>query len=146
MVLLDVLQLVEPLTPSGQAPNQAHLWILKEMELKKDRVLGSGAFGTVYKVPMFPESRITHLEQHISSLFQSITLCFSVKGLWIPDGENVRIPVAIKVLREATSPKANQEVLDVRFSIDSFLISFAQEPWLGSNPDSKTSRHFYLSL
>uniref|UniRef100_A0A8C6LPM8 receptor protein-tyrosine kinase n=1 Tax=Nothobranchius furzeri TaxID=105023 RepID=A0A8C6LPM8_NOTFU len=73
---------LEPLIPSGQAPNQAHLRILKETELKKDRVLGSGAFGTVYK------------------------------GLWFPEDENVRIPVAIKVLREATSPKANQEVLD----------------------------------
>lgn len=44
------LQLVEPLTPSGQAPNQALLRILKETEFKKIRVLGSGAFGTVYKV------------------------------------------------------------------------------------------------
>ncbi|XP_071394560.1 melanoma receptor tyrosine-protein kinase-like, partial [Centroberyx affinis] len=33
-------------------------------------------------------------------------------GLWIPEGENVKIPVAIKVLREATSPKANKEILD----------------------------------
>ncbi|XP_037549909.1 melanoma receptor tyrosine-protein kinase [Nematolebias whitei] len=73
---------LEPLTPSGQAPNQAHLWILKETELKKDRELGSGAFGTVYK------------------------------GFWYPEKENVRIAVAIKVLKEATSPKANQEVLD----------------------------------
>ncbi|XP_015252257.1 PREDICTED: melanoma receptor tyrosine-protein kinase-like [Cyprinodon variegatus] len=80
--LLQEKELVEPLTPSGQAPNQAHLRILKETELKKDRILGSGAFGTVYK------------------------------GLWIPDEENVRIPVAIKVLHEATSPKANKEVLD----------------------------------
>ncbi|KAM4718311.1 melanoma receptor tyrosine-protein kinase-like isoform 2-T2 [Anableps anableps] len=80
--LLQEKELVEPLTPSGQAPNQAFLRILKETEFKKDRVLGSGAFGTVYK------------------------------GLWNPDGENIRIPVAIKVLREATSPKANQEVLD----------------------------------
>ncbi|XP_024136002.1 melanoma receptor tyrosine-protein kinase [Oryzias melastigma] len=80
--LLQEKELVEPLTPSGQAPNQALLRILKETEFKKVRVLGSGAFGTVFK------------------------------GLWIPEGENVRIPVAIKVLREATSPKANQEVLD----------------------------------
>ncbi len=44
------LQLVEPLTPSGKAPNQALLRILKETEFKKIKVLGSGAFGTVYKV------------------------------------------------------------------------------------------------
>uniref|UniRef100_A0A7N8XZF4 Receptor protein-tyrosine kinase n=1 Tax=Mastacembelus armatus TaxID=205130 RepID=A0A7N8XZF4_9TELE len=80
--LLQEKELVEPLTPSGQAPNQALLRVLKETEFKKIRVLGSGAFGTVYK------------------------------GLWIPEGETVKIPVAIKVLREATSPKANQEILD----------------------------------
>lgn len=43
-------QLVEPLTPSGALPNQAQMRILKETELKKVKVLGSGAFGTVYKV------------------------------------------------------------------------------------------------
>ncbi|XP_058869928.1 epidermal growth factor receptor-like isoform X3 [Acipenser ruthenus] len=80
--LLQERQLVEPLTPSGEAPNQALLRILKETEFKKMKVLGSGAFGTVYK------------------------------GLWIPEGEDVKIPVAIKVLREATSPKANKEILD----------------------------------
>lgn len=47
-------QLVEPLTPSGTAPNQAQLRILKETELKRVKVLGSGAFGTVYKVRVFP--------------------------------------------------------------------------------------------
>ncbi|XP_056155115.1 melanoma receptor tyrosine-protein kinase-like isoform X2 [Lampris incognitus] len=83
--LLQERELVEPLTPSGEAPNQALLRILKETEFKKVRVLGSGAFGTVYK------------------------------GLWIPDGERVKIPVAIKVLREATSPKANKEILDEAF-------------------------------
>jgi len=40
----------EPLTPSGASPNQAYLRIIKETELKKGGVLGSGAFGTVYKV------------------------------------------------------------------------------------------------
>ncbi|XP_030629454.1 epidermal growth factor receptor [Chanos chanos] len=80
--LLQERELVEPLTPSGEAPNQALLRILKETEFKKVKVLGSGAFGTVYK------------------------------GLWVPEGEDVKIPVAIKVLREATSPKANKEILD----------------------------------
>uniref|UniRef100_A0A665VZV6 Receptor protein-tyrosine kinase n=1 Tax=Echeneis naucrates TaxID=173247 RepID=A0A665VZV6_ECHNA len=80
--LLQERELVEPLTPSGEAPNQALLRILKEPEFKKTKVLGSGAFGTVYK------------------------------GLWVPEGEDVKIPVAIKVLREATSPKANKEILD----------------------------------
>uniref|UniRef100_A0A6Q2ZLF9 Receptor protein-tyrosine kinase n=1 Tax=Esox lucius TaxID=8010 RepID=A0A6Q2ZLF9_ESOLU len=80
--LLQERELVEPLTPSGEAPNQALLRILKETEFKKIKVLGSGAFGTVFK------------------------------GVWIPEGESIKIPVAIKVLREATSPKANREILD----------------------------------
>lgn len=49
-IFLLHVQLVEPLTPSGASPNQAQMRILKETELKKLRVLGSGAFGTVYKV------------------------------------------------------------------------------------------------
>lgn len=49
---------MEPLTPSGTAPNQAQLRILKETELKRVKVLGSGAFGTVYKV-----SKIRKLKQ-----------------------------------------------------------------------------------
>ncbi|KAM7365642.1 hypothetical protein PAMP_016559 [Pampus punctatissimus] len=74
--------LVEPLTPSGTAPNQAQLRILKETELKRVKILGSGAFGTVYK------------------------------GIWVPEGETVKIPVAIKILNETTGPKANVEFMD----------------------------------
>ncbi|CAB1414015.1 unnamed protein product [Pleuronectes platessa] len=75
-------ELVEPLTPSGTAPNQAQLRILKETELKRVKILGSGAFGTVYK------------------------------GIWVPEGETVKIPVAIKILNETTGPKANVEFMD----------------------------------
>ncbi|XP_069472018.1 receptor tyrosine-protein kinase erbB-4 isoform X2 [Ambystoma mexicanum] len=75
-------ELVEPLTPSGTAPNQAQLRILKETELKRVKILGSGAFGTVYK------------------------------GVWVPEGETVKIPVAIKILNETTGPKANAEFMD----------------------------------
>ncbi|XP_065110260.1 receptor tyrosine-protein kinase erbB-4-like [Paramisgurnus dabryanus] len=75
-------ELVEPLTPSGAAPNQAQLRILKETELKRVKILGTGAFGTVYK------------------------------GIWVPEGETVKIPVAIKILNESTGPKANVEFMD----------------------------------
>lgn len=40
--------------------------------------MGSGAFGTVYK------------------------------GVWLPEGDNVKIPVAIKVLQEGNSPHQNK--------------------------------------
>ena len=32
--------------------------------------------------------------------------------MWIPEGENVKIPVAIKVLQEGTSPNQNKELLE----------------------------------
>ncbi|KAG2460636.1 ERBB2 kinase, partial [Polypterus senegalus] len=54
-------ELVEPLTPSGATPNQAKMRILKETELKKFRVLGSGAFGTVFKGMRYLENvRLVH--------------------------------------------------------------------------------------
>ncbi|XP_066517939.1 receptor tyrosine-protein kinase erbB-4-like [Hoplias malabaricus] len=75
-------ELVEPLTPSGTGPTQAQLRILKETELKRVKILGSGVFGAVYK------------------------------GIWVPEGESVKVPVAIKILSEATGPKANVEFMD----------------------------------
>jgi len=63
-VVFSLHQLVEPLTPSGEAPNQAHLRILKETEFKKVKVLGSGAFGTVYKVRSPCSSSPFHLAPH----------------------------------------------------------------------------------
>lgn len=38
---------------------------------------------------------------------------FSWKGIWVPEGETVKIPVAIKILNETTGPKANVEFMDV---------------------------------
>lgn len=35
------------------------------------------------------------------------------QGIWVPEGETVKIPVAIKILNEATGPKANVEFMDV---------------------------------
>lgn len=60
----------------------ASLRLIKESELRKGNIVGSGAFGTVYK------------------------------GVWVPTGENVKIPVAIKVLSDGTSPSLNKELLE----------------------------------
>ncbi|XP_018020584.1 epidermal growth factor receptor isoform X2 [Hyalella azteca] len=72
----------EPLKPTNIKPNLAKLRIVKEAELRKGSVLGYGAFGTVFK------------------------------GVWVPDGENVKIPVAIKVLREGTDTNVSREILE----------------------------------
>lgn len=74
---------LQPASPSGVSPNQAILTIIKETQLKRGNVLGSGAFGTVYK------------------------------GLWIPEGDQkICIPVAIKILRDVSS-QAAEEFLEV---------------------------------
>lgn len=65
----------EPLRPTGVKPNLAKLRIIKEEELRKGGLLGFGAFGNVYK------------------------------GVWVPEGENVKIPVAIKVLSGTNTSK-----------------------------------------
>lgn len=44
------------------------------------------------------------------------------KGIWVPEGETVKIPVAIKILNETTGPKANVEFMDV--SIDTRQLHF----------------------
>lgn len=45
-----------------------------------------------------------------------MVIACAFQGIWVPEGETVKIPVAIKILNEATGPKANVEFMDV--SID----------------------------
>lgn len=72
----------EPLRPSNVGPNLTKLRIIKEAEIRRGGVLGMGAFGRVYK------------------------------GVWVPEGENVKIPVAIKVLMELNGSESSKEFLD----------------------------------
>lgn len=46
-----------------------------------------------------------------------IFFCVWFQGIWVPEGETVKIPVAIKILNEATGPKANVEFMDVSVTL-----------------------------
>ena len=39
------------------------------------------------------------------------------QGIWVPEGERVKIPVAVKILNETTGPKANVEFMDVSTAV-----------------------------
>ncbi|KAL1117238.1 hypothetical protein AAG570_004564 [Ranatra chinensis] len=83
----------EPLRPTNVKPNLAKLRIIKEAEMRRGGVLGYGAFGTVYK------------------------------GVWVPEGENVKIPVAIKVLRERTGANTSKEFLE-----EAYIMASVEHP------------------
>merc|ERR1740128_898186 len=83
----------EPLRPSHVKPNLAKLRIVKEAELRRGGILGYGAFGTVYK------------------------------GVWVPENDNVKIPVAVKVLREGTGSNTNREILD-----EAYIMASVEHP------------------
>lgn len=44
------------------------------------------------------------------------------QGIWVPEGETVKIPVAIKILNETTGPKANVEFMDVSIYIATICV------------------------
>jgi len=75
---------VEPLNQSNVKPNLAPLRSIKETELRKGYILGSGFGGTVYQ------------------------------GFWYPEGQEQKEPrpVAIKVLRDNGQANMNKEFLD----------------------------------
>lgn len=83
----------EPLRPTNVKPNLAKLRIVKEAELRRGGMLGFGAFGKVYK------------------------------GVWVPEGENVKIPVAIKVLKEGSSTNSSREFLE-----EAYIMASVEHP------------------
>lgn len=75
---------IEPVNQSNMKPNLNPLRSIKETELRKGNILGSGFGGTVYL------------------------------GAWYPEGREHKkpIPVAIKILRENSDSNMNKELLD----------------------------------
>uniref|UniRef100_A0A671RRY4 Receptor protein-tyrosine kinase n=1 Tax=Sinocyclocheilus anshuiensis TaxID=1608454 RepID=A0A671RRY4_9TELE len=66
----------------GEKGVKVHARILRGSELRKIKPLGSGVFGTVHK------------------------------GVWIPEGDTVKIPVAIKTIQDRTGRQTFQEITD----------------------------------
>ncbi|XP_063064417.1 receptor tyrosine-protein kinase erbB-3b [Engraulis encrasicolus] len=73
----------------GEKGTKVHTRILKASELRKGKSLGSGVFGTVFK------------------------------GVWIPEGDSVKIPVAIKTISDPTGRQTFTEITDHMLSIGS---------------------------
>ncbi|KAM4794979.1 receptor tyrosine-protein kinase erbB-3 [Rhinophrynus dorsalis] len=66
----------------SEKANTVQARIFKDTELKKLKILGSGVFGTVHK------------------------------GVWIPDGDSVKIPVSIKVIQDHSGRQTFHAVTD----------------------------------
>uniref|UniRef100_A0AAY5EKJ7 Receptor protein-tyrosine kinase n=1 Tax=Electrophorus electricus TaxID=8005 RepID=A0AAY5EKJ7_ELEEL len=66
----------------GEKGTKVHARILSGSELRKIKLLGSGVFGTVHK------------------------------GVWIPEGDTIKIPVAIKTIQDRTGQQTFHEVTD----------------------------------
>ncbi|XP_029012955.1 receptor tyrosine-protein kinase erbB-3b isoform X2 [Betta splendens] len=73
----------------GEKGTKVHARILRPSELKKVKALGSGVFGTVHK------------------------------GFWTPEGETVKIPVAIKTLQDTSGRQTFTEITDHMLAIGS---------------------------
>ncbi|KAM6925620.1 receptor tyrosine-protein kinase erbB-3b [Xenentodon cancila] len=73
----------------GEKGTKVHARILRPSELKKIKVLGFGVFGTVHK------------------------------GFWTPEGETVKIPVAIKTIHDNSGRQTFTEITDHMLSMGS---------------------------
>ncbi|XP_073324589.1 receptor tyrosine-protein kinase erbB-3a [Pagrus major] len=66
----------------GEKGTKVHVRILKPTELRKIKPLGNGVFGSVHK------------------------------GIWIPEGDTVKLPVAIKVIQDRSGRQTFNELTD----------------------------------
>ncbi|XP_034726500.1 receptor tyrosine-protein kinase erbB-3a isoform X1 [Etheostoma cragini] len=73
----------------GEKGSKVHARILKPTELRKIKLLGNGSFGSVHK------------------------------GIWIPEGDTVKLPVAIKTIHDRTGRQTFYELTEHMMAIGS---------------------------
>jgi epidermal growth factor receptor len=81
MSLLAGLEDTVPLCQTGASPNMRSIRIIKEAEIRKGGVLGTGEFGQV------------------------------LKGLWMPEKEKYKIPIAIKSFKNMVDSESSAEFM-----------------------------------
>lgn len=105
-------QRFEPLDP-GEKGHKVCARILKPGDLRNIKLLGNGVFGTVHKVGLVLKTdNIMWLFHVYYSLKKYMFLVF--KGIWIPEGDTVKLPVAIKTIHDRMRRQTFFELTDVR--------------------------------
>nr|BAR87950.1 epidermal growth factor receptor [Dugesia japonica] len=89
-------------TNSGVLPNMATLLLITESQLNRQEIIGSGAFGTVYKGIWQPnidaiDKSSTFLKRNLSKLSQDTS---------------IKLNVAVKILTDISDPTNNRELLE----------------------------------
>lgn len=68
-----------------------------------------------------------------------MVIACTFQGIWVPEGETVKIPVAIKILNETTGPKANVEFMDVSINTAAFGVSSLRRPSLATGTGERVT-------
>lgn len=71
------------------------------------------------------DSQIKFLKKKLSDFIITVFVCWFITGVWIPEAQNVKIPVAIKVLREGTGANTSKEFLD-----EAYIMASVEHPHL----------------
>ena len=100
---------------TGEKGTKVHVRILRPTELRKIKPLGNGVFGTVHKVGVTVYTILllniwySCIKKHIN-----LFLFLNSQGIWIPEGDTVKLPVAIKVIQDRSGRQTFNELTDVR--------------------------------
>nr|XP_024003239.1 receptor tyrosine-protein kinase erbB-4-like [Salvelinus alpinus] len=76
-------------------------------------LIAAGVIGGLFVVVIVALSVAVSVRRKSIKKKRALRRFLETEGIWVPEGETVKIPVAIKILNEATGPKANVEFMDV---------------------------------
>lgn len=110
MVYLVCVQTFEPL----EEKEKVHARILKPSDIRKIKLLGNGVFGSVHKVIQIDLTMLIFLVFvfHVPS-HQIVSTYLTFQGIWVPEGDTVKLPVAIKTIQDRTGRQTFCQVTDV---------------------------------